>query len=76
MKHTQSKDKSPVLGNVIINPKINCDLFKLLGSRESVKAWWISPNALFELKTPLEVHKANPENITKYLEIHSNSKGR
>jgi hypothetical protein len=47
-----------------MNPQlklINEVLFGLLGSREMVQRWWLSPNITFQLRCPQEVWDSDEE---------------
>ena len=51
------------------NYRSRCDalLLALLGSRELVQRWWHSPNLNWQLETPENIFKNNPQQVYTYL---------
>jgi hypothetical protein len=42
-------------------------LMSLLGKEALVERWWVSRNAAFDMKTPLDMYAEHPERVDQYI---------
>lgn len=51
----------------MLRKQCNALLFAMIGNKELVEKWWISPNLAFEGETPETVFAKNPRQVFNYL---------
>lgn len=55
---------------VITKQELDKWLLAMLGKESYVDLWWTNPNKAFDMKTPIEVYRTNPDAIARYLGTH------
>lgn len=52
---------------LVIISRCSSVLMSLLGSKELVDKWWLSPNRAFSEETPLKTLDNDPEKVVNYI---------
>ena len=54
-----------------VREKLDVILFSMLGSRELVEKWWVSPNKAFNMNTPLALMEDKKHEVIDYVLGHA-----
>ena len=54
-----------------VREKLDVILFSMLGSRELVEKWWVSPNKAFDMRTPLSLMDDKKHEVIDYVLGHA-----
>ncbi len=54
-----------------VKEKLDVILFSMLGSKELVEKWWVSPNKAFDMHTPLTLMEDKKHEVIDYVLGHA-----
>lgn len=54
-----------------VKEKLDVILFSMLGSKELVEKWWVSPNKAFDMRTPLSLMDDKKHEVIDYVLGHA-----